>query len=104
MVTDFRRVVEALVGEHVDFVIIGGLALVIQGSSRTTNDIDMCYSRDRENLRCLARALALRHPLKFWLFVEIRAGVFMRQHVGEPAFQGPGIAPCRSTFGLGSRP
>jgi hypothetical protein len=42
MVTDFRRVVEALSGEHVDFMIIGGLALVIQGSSRTTNDIDMC--------------------------------------------------------------
>ncbi|XXT15585.1 DUF6036 family nucleotidyltransferase [Sorangium sp. So ce429] len=62
MVTDFRRVVEALIGEHVDFVIIGGLALVIQGSSRTTNDIDMCYSRDRENLRRLARALAPFHP------------------------------------------
>lgn len=29
MVTDFRRVVEALVWEHVDFVIIDGLALVI---------------------------------------------------------------------------
>ncbi|WP_437894795.1 DUF6036 family nucleotidyltransferase [Sorangium sp. So ce124] len=50
MVTDFRRVVEALVGERVDFVIIGGLALVIQGSSRTTNDIDMCYSRPQIRL------------------------------------------------------
>ncbi|WP_441290990.1 hypothetical protein ACSRUE_11160 [Sorangium sp. KYC3313] len=43
-------------------MIIGGLPLVIQGSSRTTNDIAMCYSRDRENLRRLARALAPFHP------------------------------------------
>lgn len=62
MITDFKKVIEALAGERVAFVIIGGLALVIQGSSRVTNDLDLCYARDRENLRRLSRALAPFHP------------------------------------------
>ena len=50
MSTDFKKVVEVLAAEQVAFVIIGGLALVIQGSSRATNDLDLCYARDRENV------------------------------------------------------
>lgn len=62
MVTDFRRLVEALVGHRVDFVIVGGVALVLQGSARTTRDLDICYARDPENLTRLAAALAPYHP------------------------------------------
>lgn len=43
-------------------MIIGGVALVLQGSSRTTQDVDVCYARDRENLERLAAALAPLHP------------------------------------------
>lgn len=62
MSTDFKKVVEALRAEDVAYVIIGGLALVIQGSSRVTNDLDLCYARDRENVRRLANALAPFRP------------------------------------------
>lgn len=60
--TDFRRLVEALVAARVYFVLIGGLALVLRGSSRVTNDFDLCYSRDPANLERLAAALAPLRP------------------------------------------
>jgi hypothetical protein len=62
VVTDFQRIVEALAKERVAFVVIGGLAMVLQGSSRTTVDLDLCYARDPENLERLATALAPLHP------------------------------------------
>jgi hypothetical protein len=38
--------------------VIGGWAAIVQGSAHITNDLDICYSRDRENLVRLAGALA----------------------------------------------
>jgi hypothetical protein len=60
--TDFPRLIEALVVEQVEFVIIGGVALVLHGSARVTQDLDICYSREPENLERLAKALAPFHP------------------------------------------
>jgi hypothetical protein len=60
--TDFRALIEALVAEAVDFVIVGGIALVVQGAARTTLDLDVCYSREPSNLERLARALAPLTP------------------------------------------
>jgi predicted nucleotidyltransferase len=57
-----RRLVEALVTEQVSFVVIGGVALTVQGSARATYDLDLCYGRDRPNLHRLARALAPLRP------------------------------------------
>src|SRR5438445_625912 len=48
----------ALTDRDVDFVIVGGVALILQGSARLTRDLDLCYSRDRKNLKALASALA----------------------------------------------
>jgi len=62
MPIDPRRLLEALAGEKVDFVIVGGVALVLHGSTRVTRDLDVCYSRSPENLARLARALAPLHP------------------------------------------
>ena len=56
-----RRLVEALAAEGVGDVILGGLALTMHGSTRATFDLDICYDRERSNLRRLASALA---PLK----------------------------------------
>jgi hypothetical protein len=42
----------------VRFVLIGGLAGIIHGSPRMTNDVDICYGRDSGNLERLASALA----------------------------------------------
>jgi predicted nucleotidyltransferase len=46
----------------VEFVIIGGMAAVAQGSAYLTLDLDLCYSRKKENLEKLAEALASFHP------------------------------------------
>ena len=62
MATDFRRLLEALVEHRVDFVLIGGVALVLHGSSRVTQDLDICYARDAANLERLSAALAPFHP------------------------------------------
>lgn len=62
MVTDFRGLIEALATEAVDFVIVGGVALVVQGAPRTTVDLDVCYARSPDNLERLARALASLSP------------------------------------------
>jgi hypothetical protein len=61
-VTDVQRLLDVLGAAGVDFVVIGGVALVLRGSSRLTLDLDLCYSRDRDNLRRLAAALAAYHP------------------------------------------
>jgi hypothetical protein len=41
---------------------IGGLALVLRGGSRVTEDLDICYARDGENLDRLASGLAPLRP------------------------------------------
>jgi hypothetical protein len=58
MATDFRALVEALCDNDVEFAIIGGVALVLQGAPRTTVDLDISYARSAANLERLARALA----------------------------------------------
>jgi hypothetical protein len=51
-----------LLGEHkVDCVIVGGIAALIHGSLLLTNDVDVCYARDPENLKRLAGALQSVH-------------------------------------------
>ena len=60
--TDVEKLLSAFHQEHVEFVIIEGLAAVLQGSAYVTADLDLCYSRKRENLEKLARALAPFHP------------------------------------------
>ena len=59
--------VESLLKElhrlKVEFIIIGGMAAVAQGSAFITADLDLCYSRKKENLEKLAEALAPFHPL-----------------------------------------
>lgn len=62
MTPDFQRLVDALAAGHVRYVIVGGVALVLQGSARTTRDLDICYARDGENLDAIAAALAPFRP------------------------------------------
>jgi hypothetical protein len=42
---------------HVRFVLIGAFAGRLWGSNTITNDLDLCYARDRPNLEALAAAL-----------------------------------------------
>lgn len=45
----------------IDFVIVGGVAIRSHGGNYVTDDIDICYSRTRDNLKKIADVLA---PLK----------------------------------------
>jgi hypothetical protein len=51
-----------LAGGQVEFVLIGGLAMIAQGSASTTKDLDICYSRSPKNMAALATTLAPLHP------------------------------------------
>ena len=59
---NFEVAIQRLSDAGVDFVVIGGWAAIFHGSAHVTNDLDICYSRDSENLRKLAAALAPYHP------------------------------------------
>ena len=48
----------ALTREKVKFVVIGGVAAAAHGSSRVTNDLDICYGADTGNVGNLASLLA----------------------------------------------
>ena len=48
---------QTLVRHGVDFVLIGGIAAIVLGSSYSTSDLDVAYARERANLERLAGAL-----------------------------------------------
>ena len=51
------RLLHRLVRADVDFVVIGGVAVVVQGSPRFTKDLDITYATDKENLERLGALL-----------------------------------------------
>ena len=57
-----RELLKTLVDGQVRFVVIGGVALIARGVQRATEDLDIAYARDRENLTKLATALSALHP------------------------------------------
>jgi predicted nucleotidyltransferase len=54
---DLRRLLGPLVGNGVDFVLIGGMAGIARGSSYPSYDLDIAYARDKANMRRLVSAL-----------------------------------------------
>ncbi|MDQ3081535.1 MAG: nucleotidyltransferase, partial [Gemmatimonadota bacterium] len=62
--TDFARLLSALHRPGVEYIIIGGVAATVHGSSRLTQDVDICYERTDANLDRVVRAL---RPLKPYL-------------------------------------
>ncbi|MFN0063131.1 MAG: hypothetical protein ACKVPX_11530 [Myxococcaceae bacterium] len=57
-----RELLKVLTDHGVRFAVIGGVALIARGVQRSTEDLDIAYARDRENLARLAAALAPIHP------------------------------------------
>jgi predicted nucleotidyltransferase len=47
----------ALVAHGVDFVVVGGIAMVYQGSARLTQDLDICFAPSQANLNVLGQAM-----------------------------------------------
>jgi hypothetical protein len=52
---------EMLVKHRVRFVVIGGIAARLRGSTTITEDLDVCYQREPENLERLVKALREIH-------------------------------------------
>ena len=60
--TEVEKLLRVLKEGGVEFIVVGGVAAVAHGSARLTQDLDVVYSRDAENIRRLADALAPRSP------------------------------------------
>lgn len=46
-----------LTGREVDFVVVGGVAVILQASPRLTKDLDICYATEQANLDRLGAVL-----------------------------------------------
>jgi len=54
---DLNEILEVLLRHQVDYVMIGGLAVVLHGGDTTTQDIDLAFDTDDQNFERLADAL-----------------------------------------------
>jgi len=61
-VTRFGELLRTLAAAGVDFIVVGGVAAAAHGSPRSTQDVDVVYSRNHQNLQRIVEALAEHHP------------------------------------------
>jgi predicted nucleotidyltransferase len=61
-VTHFRELLRRLTEAGVEFVVIGGVAVIAHGHARATLDLDVCYARSPANIRRLVAAIQPIHP------------------------------------------
>jgi hypothetical protein len=59
---DLDRLLRALVGGRVEFIVVGGVAAALHGSPRLTRDLDIVYARSPGNLQRIVAALQRHHP------------------------------------------
>lgn len=57
MTTSFSDLLRRLDAAEVKFIVIGGVAALLHGSPRTTQDLDVVYGREKQNLEMLVKAL-----------------------------------------------
>jgi hypothetical protein len=62
MAVDLAQVIPPLVRAKLDFILIGGMAAILHRSARVTFDVDVVYSRTRDNIERLTTALASHRP------------------------------------------
>ena len=82
--TQLERLLAALSGAGVDYIIVGGVAARAHGSARLTDDLDISYARNAANLARVVAALAPLRPylrgapkgLPFeWTVATLRSGL-----------------------------
>jgi predicted nucleotidyltransferase len=59
---DLEKAITSLAANNVDYVIVGGVAITLHSSGYITRDLDLCYSREKSNLRRLVAALSPYDP------------------------------------------
>ena len=62
MITSLEEVLRVMQEHRVRCIVIGGWAAILHGASRSTNDVDLVYARDPENLKSLVAALSQQEP------------------------------------------
>ena len=60
--TDFESLLETLGQYQVAFIVVGGAAAIVHGSTRPTQDLDIVYQRSQTNLDRLVDALRDHNP------------------------------------------
>jgi predicted nucleotidyltransferase len=84
MIASLEQMARQLQQHGVRFIVIGGWAAIIHGTARSTNDVDVVYARDADNIQRLVEALQPWQPylrgappgLPFlWDAATIRAGL-----------------------------
>ena len=60
--TKFGQVLEILSRGEIQFIVVGGLAAIAHGNARSTYDVDVVYSRTRENIQKLVQVIAPFQP------------------------------------------
>jgi hypothetical protein len=64
-VTDFERIFSGLEARQVQYLVVGGVAVVLHGHPRFTADLDLVLLLDDSNIKAALGALAeleYRHP------------------------------------------
>ena len=59
---ELPEILKILYDAHVEFVVIGGAAMHLQGSAYVTKDVHLCYARSPQNIKRLVSALQPYHP------------------------------------------
>lgn len=59
---DAPATLRQLSSHQVEYILIGGLAMIAHGSASITKDLDVCYGRTPKNISALAAALLPIHP------------------------------------------
>ncbi|MGC4046048.1 MAG: nucleotidyl transferase AbiEii/AbiGii toxin family protein [Armatimonas sp.] len=64
----YRKILTLLSEAEIRFVLIGGLAMILQGSNTFTSDIDITFAMDSENLERLTECINQLHPRPIGVF------------------------------------
>jgi predicted nucleotidyltransferase len=90
--TELGALIGALLGEGVEFILVGGAAAVIHGAPITTQDVDIVHDRRAENVDRLLRALER-------MDAAIADPAGRRIIPSRAALEGPGQSLLRTRFG-----
>lgn len=69
---ELLEILKVLYDAHLEFVVIGGAAMHLQGSAYVTKDVDFCYARTPQNIKRLVVALA---PIPLCVVCQRRQGL-----------------------------
>ena len=60
---NLKALLERLLQNQIDFVLVGGFAGVVHGSTLVTQDLDICLAMTNEQIEKLRKALSNLHPI-----------------------------------------